>query len=253
MGGRAKALGLLAMIVILIFTAGPALAGWKAVDEDGSVTLVSNGKFKNVSQDDGMISIADSEKGTMVMINDREKVYTSGKPKDYCEGMQEMMEAMMGGMLPEQRAMMEQMMKQSAPAQKQEISIKKAGSGGKVVGWDTDKYEIFVNGNLYEEVWLVTDSALVKDLAKVDFEVFREFSSCMANQPGGGFDPENSPEYVKLMKKGWEVKSVSHGDVEQHSSDTVSLEKKDIPESEFQVPPNYRKVTIRGLFSMGAN
>jgi len=144
------------------------------------------------------------------------------------------------------------MMKPSAPVKKQEVSFKKAGSGGKVAGWSTDKYEIYVDGKLYEEVWLVTDSSLVKDLTKVDFKVFQEFSSCMADQPGGGWDPENSPEYVKLMKKGWEVKSVSHGDVEQVSSDTVSLEKKDIPGSEFQVPANYRKVTIKELFSMGA-
>jgi hypothetical protein len=258
-----KTQSIIAVITLLILSASPALAGWKAVDKEGAITLVSNGKFKHVSPEDGMITLFDSAKGTITMVNDREKVYTTGKPQDFCKGMKEMMDSAkkqmdeaMANVPPEQRAMMEEMMKQSmptpstAPAAKPSVSIKKAGSGGKVAGWDTDKYQVMVDGKLYEEVWLVSDSAIKKDIAKVDFSAFQEFSSCTRDQHGGGQDPEDTPEYMELVKKGWEVKSVSHGTVEQHSSDTVSLEKKDIPESEFSVSPGYRKVGMMEIFSM---
>lgn len=252
-----------AFIVLLIFSASPALAGWKAVDKEGNITLFSDGKFKHVSPEDGMISIFDSAKGVITMVSEHERVYASGKPEDFCKGMKEMMDAAkeqmdaaMANIPPEQRAMMEEMMKQSMPAEsagpvaKPSVSIQKAGSGGKVAGWDTDKYKVMVDGNLYEEVWLVSDSTLKKDIEKVDFSIFQKFSSCTEDQYGRGQDPEDTPEYMELMKEGFQVKTVSHGDVEHHSSDTVSLEKRDIPESEFKVPAGYRKVSITEIFSM---
>jgi len=255
-----KSKSVIAVITLLILSAGPALAGLKAVDKEGGITLISDGKFKHVSPEDGMSTISDSQKGTITIINEREKTYASGKPQDFCKGMKEMMDsvremmdAAMADIPPEQRAMMEEMMKQStptSPAKKPSVSIKKAGKGGKVAGWDTDKYEVFVDGKLYEELWLVTHSTILKELAKMDFKIFQEFSSCAASQDGGGYDPENSPEYIKLMQEGLEVKTVSRGPVEQDSSDTVSLEKKDIPDSEFRVSADFRKVSIMEIFSM---
>ncbi len=246
-----NARGVIAVISLVIIAAVPASAGWKAVDKEGAITLISNGKFKHVSPKDGMGSISDSGKGTITMVNNREGVYVTGKPHEFCQEMKAMMNAALASIPPEQRAMMEEMMKSSAAAAKPAVSFKKAGSGGKIAGWDTDRYEVFVNGKLYEELWLVTDKAILNDLDKLDIGLFQKFSSCMANQSGGNHDPEDSPEYIQLLKKGWQVKSVPHGDVHHHLSETISLEKTDVPESEFDVPAGYRKVTVMEMFSMG--
>lgn len=197
-----------------------------------------------------MSTIIDSEKGTLTMVNDRDEVYVSGKPEDFCSSMKEMMDAAMAQMSPEQKAMMEQIRNSAGAPAKPSVSVKKAGSGGKVAGWDTEKYSVTVDGNLYEEVWLVTNSALMKDMKKMDFGIFQKFSSCTEGQYGAGQDPEETPEYMGLMEKGLEVKSVSHGYVEQISSDTVSLEEKAIPASEFKVPAGYREVSMMEIFSM---
>lgn len=264
-----KTQSLIAVITLTVLSTSPAFAGWRAVDGEGATTLMSDGKLKHVSPEDGMSTIIDSEAGTLTMVNDRDKVYVAGKPEDFCNSMKEMMDAAMAQVSPEHKDMMEQMMEnamaEASPEQKAmmeqftndvatpakpSVSVKKAGSGGKVAGWGTEKYTIMVDGDLYEEVWLVTDSALMKEVEKMDFSIFQKFSSCTEGQHGGGQDPEEAPEYMELMKKGLEVRSVSHGDVQQYSSDTVSLEEKDIPQSEFKVPAGYREVSMMEIFSM---
>lgn len=61
---------------------------------------------------------------------------------------------------------------------------------------------------------------------------------------------ELSPEYIKLMEKGLIVKSVEYEyGMENITSNTVSIEIKDIPDSEFQVPSGYKKMSITEYFS----
>jgi hypothetical protein len=65
-----------------------------------------------------------------------------------------------------------------------------------------------------------------------------------------GVPVEGSAEYIKLMKKGLILKSIEyeHG-TEDVETNTVSLEIKSIPGSEFQVPTGYKELSFTEFFS----
>jgi hypothetical protein len=255
------------LVLIALFTLAlnSAWAGWKAVDQDGTVTVLSEGKIKYTDLD-GMGTIIDSSRELITLFNSQERVYVSGSAEEFCAGIDEMMKDMAASIPPEQKAMMEEMMANMPPEERAAmermmgvagtqlpppvVSIKQAGNGGKIAGWDTVKYEVNADDRLYEEVWIVNDSAIMKEMGKVNFAFFQSFSACMNGLEGGAQDVENSPEYTELLKHGWQVKSVSHGDVEQYGSDTVSLEQQAVPESEFEVNSGYRKVGMKEFFTL---
>jgi hypothetical protein len=123
------------------------------------------------------------------------------------------------------------------------VTVKGAGDGGIVAGLKTVKYGVEVDGELYEEIWLATDSDLLNEFKALK-PLLRKFSAC-ASTFGTEFAPENAPEYLQLMERGVEVKSIAYTDGSPEPvTDVVKLEKKDLPESEFSVPRDYRQVTF---------
>ena len=58
--------------------------------------------------------------------------------------------------------------------------------------------------------------------------------------------PEFSTEYKKVESSGVELKSImyEYGDA-QTQTDVISIEKEDIPESEFEVPGDYKNVSFK--------
>lgn len=236
--------GIVIYVVIIAAFFGIAVAvhaGWVIVERKGDTALVSNGRVRASSEN--MVSLIDGAKSEITFINDKDKTYFKGTVDDFCNAMSEMLEMMMKGLPPEQRKMMEQMMEEKAQKPFPEVKAIKEGGGGTIAGFKTTKYKVMVNGELYEEIWFATDPSLMKEIKPL-VPVLRKFSKCsgeMAMERG----PETSPEYLKLMEKGWEVKKLSHGEgVPRTLNDVVKLEKKNIPDSEFTIPSGYRKVSF---------
>ena len=72
----------------------------------------------------------------------------------------------------------------------------------------------------------------------------RKFSACVSTV-GTEFTPAHAPEYLKLMEHGVEVKSIAYTDGSPEPvTDVVKLEKKDVPETVFSVPREYRQITF---------
>jgi hypothetical protein len=123
------------------------------------------------------------------------------------------------------------------------VTVKGAGDGGIVAGLKTVKYGVEVDGELYEEIWLATDSDLLNEFKSLK-PLLRKFSTWVSTF-GTAFTPENAPEYLNLMEHGVEVKSIAYTDGSPGPvTDVVKLEKKDLPETEFSVPREYRRITF---------
>ncbi len=120
----------------------------------------------------------------MWMINFTKGTYTKidrEKMKQMYSGVQERMEAAMEKMKaemeklpPEQRAMIEQMMKGQMPEQPGKVElpkreVKKVASNQKINQWVCDKYEVYENGQLYQEVWVVPPAKLAAAAAVQPF------------------------------------------------------------------------------------
>jgi hypothetical protein len=165
-------------------------------------------------------------------VNLKEKSYMEMTEKDFEEMFAKMDEAMkkmraqMEKMPPEQKKMMEGMMAKMSPGSNgPKIMYQKAGSGGKVNGWSTDKYEGTLEGAKKSEVWTTAPKSL--DIAEADMQVlkdmakfFEKFSKNMEGMIGdknrNGLDgipvktinyKDGKPEFQSEMK---EAKKESH-------------------------------------------
>lgn len=240
-------------VVVLLLAICTAIsqvhAGWVMKEANGDETFVSDGKMKSGWQAGGMI--LNGNTGTLIMYDDQKKMYTEGPVDEFCQFATSMFEQMMENIPPEQREMMKQMMGGSGDSSPPEVVVTKKGEGEKIVGFSTDKYEVVVNGDLYEEVWIATDKGLSEDFRPL-MGFIADVTACIGSIGMiGDITPEATDEYAELFKAGVMLKIISHEDgSEDKGMDVTSLEKKDVPKSVFEAPDGYRKVEYSELMNV---
>lgn len=237
----------LTVLLILSFFILPhfnmLFAGIVMTEKDGSKTYISNGKLKEISTEDGMIM--DSRTGYFIYFSPNKKVYTRGKISDFCESMSKLMDQMMASMPPEYKKMMGVGQDKKTP----KVEIISEGDGGTIAGCKTEKYKVMVNGEPYEILWLTTDVSLTNEFKSL-VGMLSEFQKCSKIMNIGTPPVELSSDYIKLMEKGLTLKSIEYEEgTENITTNTVSLEKKDIPDSEFQVPSGYKEMSFTEFFA----
>ena len=231
-------------IALLLGVAVTVEAGWVMQEKEGDQTLISKGRLK--SSADNISWILDGPGNKVYFIDGHEKTYATGSVEDYCGATTALIEQTMKNLPAEQRKSLEQMLKKGDEEARHTVSVIAAGDGGNVAGLKTVKYKVEVDGELYEEIWLATDSDLLNEFKSLK-PLLRKFSTC-ASTFGTEFTPENTPEYLQLMENGIEVKSIAYTDGNPEPvTDVVKLKKKDLPETEFSVPPEYRQITFGEL------
>ncbi len=232
------------MVVALSLSTVYAQNGWKIVDQSGEVTLISNGRLKQSWGDDGMLM--DGKKNRITFLSAEKGAYAEGTPEEYCTLLKEVQDAMMAKLPAEQRSMIEGMRKQKTGSAPPKVVVKSQGSGGVISGLKTEKYAVYVNDELREEVWLATDPDFTKQFKPL-IPIFRGFSQCVGSMTAGMQDEvETSKEYLDLYEKGVEVKirrAGTEGDGEGEEESQV--ERVTVADSEFAVPAGYKKIELR--------
>jgi hypothetical protein len=225
---------------------------WVMTEADNSVTYISDGWLKSIegSEEENITFMFNHSKDIIIMIDDANERYAKGSGDDYCNAMKAMRDEMNKQIPPGQAKMMQDMIEEQKAKPAPKVTITK-GSGEKIAGYQTDKYSIYVDGELFEEKWMSMDPAL-KDILQVIRGIV-EFTASTAScsVPDESFltaSPEFSAEYKKLEGSGVELKSVSYefGDADV-DSEVVSLEKEDIPSSEFEIPDGYSAINFKDL------
>ncbi|MFZ0614018.1 MAG: hypothetical protein WAM73_17390 [Desulfobacterales bacterium] len=227
--------------VVILLLSATSEAGWVMLEREGDRTLISKGRLK--SSTNGISWVLDGPGNTLYFFDENDKTYAAGTVEDYCGATAALVEQTMKNLPAEQRQTLEQMLKKDKEEARHTVSVTEAGDGGVIAGQKTLRYKIQVDGELYEEIWLATDSDLVNEFKPLK-PLLQKFSTC-ATTMGTEFTPENSPEYRQLMDRGVEVKSIAYTEgVPEPLTDVVKLDKTDIPESEFAVPREYRQTTF---------
>jgi len=178
----------------------------------------------------GQYFIYRTDKKVFWAINTKDKTYLEMTQKDFEDMVVKMEEArkkmaeQMAKMPPEQKEMMEKMMAKMLPdaAGGPKTTFKKIGSGGKVNGWNTDKYEGMREGVKQSEIWTadpktlgVTDAdyQVLKDIAKFFEKFAKNMDSFIGDKAKNGMDgipvktlnlKEGQPEFsteIKEVKK----------------------------------------------------
>jgi len=230
--------------LLLLGSVSPAAAGWIMVEQEGDVSIISNGKLKSSAE--GVTWILDGPGNKMIFIDGNQKSYASGTVEDYCHATTSIIDEAMDGLNAEQRQVLEEMMQKNQGDSGHEVSISKAGDGGLVAGLKTTKFSVQVDGELYKELWLATKPGLLREFKPL-IPLLQKFSSC-ASTFGTEFMPENSSEYLRLMEHGVEVKSIIYSDNSPEPvTEMIKMENKDLPETEFSIPANYRRMSFEQM------
>ncbi len=231
----------LVIAAIVGFTA-PVFAGWVQVDREGAITLISEGMLKQTSGGEDQYSVLDARRGNIIFVDPKRKVYSKETIDDFCK-------AVIEGMNKVRKAMPAEDKGKQKGGKDVRVSVTKEGDGGAVAGYNTVKYKVLTDGKLYEEIWLTSDPAVMKDLESVFRTVMKKFEKCLASlanvSDSLALSVEETQEYRELERQGWQMRSKTYaGGRGPLTSEIVKLEKRDIPASEFEVPSGYKKVSV---------
>ena len=92
------------------------------------------------------------------------------------------------------------------------MTIQRTADTETIAGLSTRKYRVLSDGTLYEELWLASDPALLRELIVARApETFGRMSGCLGTA-GGAQRVEATEEYRRLYSEGWPLKAVFHGD-----------------------------------------
>lgn len=238
-------------------SASPARAGVTLTGEhktlDGSIpaftyTLsIDKDKVRMESSNNpGNSFIYRADKGMFWMVDENKKTYSEMTRQDL-EGLANTMDAAMKQMQeqlaklpPEQRKMMEDMMKENMPGagSQAKTTYKKTGTG-KVGSWACEKYESYQEGAKKSEMCVVdpqllgfseADFKALKDLAK-PFEKLAKDMGSMLPQDGVDGAPKGAPVKSTVFENG---KAKSEALIKEVKKEIVSP-------ARFEVPKGYAK------------
>ena len=135
--------------------------------------------------------------------------------------------------------MMESMGKM-LPEWKGKVEIKKTSDTEPILGHETTKYQVMVDGALTQELWMAKDLNIGEDL---DMEKFTHMSSAQMRRS----TYQSSPEYQELMKMGYPLKQVQYQGDKKITMQVTKIEKEDIPESRFEVPTGLKQMDMQKM------
>ncbi|MBI3895365.1 MAG: DUF4412 domain-containing protein [Acidobacteria bacterium] len=166
--------------------------------------------------------------------------------------MMKQMEAEMANMPPEQRAMMERMMKQGSMTMAQpaapQITVEEKGQGDKVGQFSCSLYDVLTNGQRTQEVCAAPlDQALMQPPEYQTFQAMAEFYEPLRrNAPQGGWGVSGVSQI-----KGFPVRWRSYeGGRTVSEWEVVKAEQRDLDPSQFGLPSGLKKQDMMQMMKM---
>lgn len=239
------------LALALTLYASSALAGWVFTQDTGGKTIVvqmQDQKVRTGAGEEGVIY--DLNTGIVTMLNPSKKQYWQGKPADLSKEMNKAMDQRLEKMLAQapkdQRAQMREMMLKQlgrgpkGPAPK--VEVKSTGKSQKVAGYKAQEFEVYVNGELKQRLWVGPLPGLKKelDMAKL-FKLVQKMQ--LSNQPGW----RSSPQVAEVVTKGYPLMMEDTGGGPMAKTVTKKAEQKQLSADIFQAPKGWKKVSFKQM------
>jgi hypothetical protein len=254
-------------------------AGWMVeqieyanLGAEGTRTLQYISKNRLKTAGDGATFIMDFAKNLFIATDQESRVYWSGTVDAYVQEVKsfqqaanelarQQMEEAVKEMPPHQRKSVEDLLQRmrnanvssaSPPAAKRPVvHVEATAETATIAGQVATKTLVSADGKPYQEVWLAKGFTLKGDL---DLKRLRGVQAQLTQAIMAGLHSrqavEEDPAYERVLEQGYPMKIVEFGEGGEPESVTevVRLEKRDIPEHEFQVPEGYRHIDLRDFF-----
>ena len=251
-------------LCVVVFAVTPTLAnaGWiikwentpiRKGDrlESSDATAYIDGNRTRLEQDH-ITTVTDYGKGTFSLLNPKSKFYWSGTVETYAKESVKrrnaVMKSRMGSKASEDSDELPEVDVETLP----KITIEPTDEKLIIAGHETFKHVIRVNDELFQEVWVATDLDLTDDLDPKKVAEYQQTAS--RGMIGNSAKPYNalyrSPEYVKLLKKGFALKTLIHHIAGSFEQSAKSVRESDIAPASFRVPKDYRRVRLQDVFTV---
>jgi len=296
-------LTLACVMLLALLPAGEAGAGWvidqvmrspagapgKGGGPDRQILTLSANRMKTVMLDQGgkpaAAWVVDLDAQTLISVDYAQRTVTTGTVQEYAESIHgatqamggQMAEAMkqmqdaMKDMPPEQRQMVEQMMRRSTPGggpagaapsaeacRQPKVEVRPTGQTASIAGYAAKRYDVYEDGKFAHELWVSPAITAWREIDPGKMQRFgQEMAKAMAALPGcggqrarsTGADP-NDPAW-KLAGEGYPVRTVEHGPAEGAVVEVVKAESRSVPASEFQAPADFTRQSFKDMISGG--
>jgi hypothetical protein len=253
------------LLVLLAAVPTSARAGW--VSEWTNTAFKSNGDRVNTEQSSmslasghmrmdqpDVISIADYKTGRFTLMSPQRKYFWTGTVDEYihevarsrAEGMSKALAEAGEKAAKEKGKEKEFTSPKVDPAKLPPISITKTPITEKIAGYDTVKYEVRSDGELFQEIWVAPSLNVSSDLDVDRFLDFqRKMSAGMMGKAAGSYNALYlNDEYRKMLQEAFVLKLVTHHASGSFERTATSVRQADVAASQFEVPDAYRRVKL---------
>jgi hypothetical protein len=261
----AVALVALAAIALTSVAAG---AGYAIVDQQGSTTLVSRGRIKQLSREPEQAVMAfDAARDRLWLANPRTRSYWEGTSEEFCTAVKSMRDGGLAAMEstlheqlaklpPEQRAVIAERMRQARGGTEGEpspsVAVERTSEEASVGGQTARKFRVLANGQPAMDVWLGSPPGLVAELMlATTSERYGRLAACGAGTAGARQSAAvyDSAEFRGLYALGWPLRVVTYArGAPRTAIDVVRIEQRDVPDAEFSPPAGFRKAGLGAVF-----
>jgi hypothetical protein len=270
-------------VLLGIFTwAAESHAGWvidqvmKGGGESGrhQVMLQANRMNTVMYGEKGQPTVAfilDLNAQTITQVNYEKRSYTSSTVKEFAQLIQgaqqvasehmakamKQMQEQMKDMPPEQRKMMEEMMRSQMPKTgpasqdcvEPKVEWRKTDQQATIAGYPAVRYDVLADGKPESELWLANGITAWRELDPKKIEQFASEMAklaprCGRQQHRHGFRGDD-PAW-KLASEGYPVRTVHRSDGGV-TMEVVKAESRSIPAAEFQPPAGFVRKTLREM------
>ena len=229
--------------------------------KDKGILLIQDNKMLFKDTTNNVSTLFDFDRDQMIVLDHNGQTFTVIDPKafvkaieDYTKEVKRMRQKHLESLPPEQREMVEKMIKKRELESgkngtgKIVISIKNSGVSENISGYKASKYEVFHNDKLNEELWLTNDLNIQKELdLKKMSNLMTEFKK--VNKRLGDDTVVNEDAFINLFANGgFPLKTVDRSFGETvYIEEVVDIRKEDIPADNFKLPSGYKEKSVNEL------
>jgi hypothetical protein len=232
-----------AAAVLVLASALPALAGFRIQEvdpefpDDLTTTWFQGGKARVDGALEGLSVIVDVKGGEGWLIDTTAKRYAGGKIADLAEELRKAEGIQVDAVPPEDAG---QRGGAAGRAKPHAVQVKDLGAGERIQGYDTQRYQVLVDGELLEELWLAPKLEIAREIDLVAF--MAGLQKMLGGGAGLNQGYEDSPEYRKLRATGYPLRQVLYFVGEKSTLEVKSVSTQEFPASDFAVPKGFSKV-----------
>lgn len=226
-----------------LLAASPALAGFRIQEADlefpKDITSYSfqGGKARVDGALEGLTVIIDLNSGEGWLVDSASRRYSGGKFVEL-----EWLLKKIEGSLDKDDALDDPAGRRAAAeaAKPHTVVVKDLGAGERLQGYDTRRFQVLVDGELLEELWLAPKLQVASEIDPVAFGT--ALQKMIGGGPGLIQGYEGSEMYRTMRAGGYALRQVLYFVGEKSTIEVTSVAIKDFPPSDFVVPKGFSKI-----------